>query len=569
MKGRILSASNATAGAYSGPAMKSCLASLFVFFLTAPLLPALAAGPELMLNMDGDLSFTGSSPELSKSKLQDLVQAIHGQSIATLVWSIGAGSDILYYPTNVASTWGWRETKYSQMPSWKTRIEKCRAATAAGLDAPRIAGEKAHALGLKFIPSYRMNDAHYCTDPQNYPLTGRFWMEHRDATIGSSPVAGNPMYQHLLNYAREDVRAYRLAVILEACDRYAELMDGFELDFNRFQIFFPPGQAQLHAPLMTELVRSVRQRLVKISAEQGRPLRLVVRVPPALANCEWAGLEIEKWCQERLVDVIIPAVVMTVTHDMPVDEFVKIARPHGVQVYGSLYGRGGYQWPFSAVHDAAAYAQEVTRTPDAAQILAAAINQFHLGATGMQLYNFSYFNAGQDMMKAVTHGLVNPETIPLGQRRYQVTQGYYLDKENNYEYRKQIPLPLPPGQKATVRLLIGEDLAQAAPRPAQVALRLGLNGANKAWQGLALTVTVNDHPVHSGPVEEHLQVTTGKRHGGGSHSAPTEAYVQWPWPVADLGALRKGWNEVEVMVEGGSGVKGAVQLVEVEVGVGR
>ncbi|MEN3941224.1 hypothetical protein WJU23_08015 [Prosthecobacter sp. SYSU 5D2] len=541
--------------------MKPCHALLPLLLLSATLN---AADPELMLNMDGDLSFTGATPELSRTKLQTLVRQVNDHSIQTLVYSIGAGSDILYYPTQVASTWGWRETKYSSMPSWKTRIERCRAATDAGMDAPRIAGEQARALGMKFIPSYRMNDAHYCSDPLEYPLTGRFWMEHQDAIIGISPVAGNPMYQYLLNYAREDVRAYRLGVIMEACDRYADLMDGFELDFNRFQIFFPSGQAEQHAPLMTELVRQVRDRLKAISAREGRELRLIVRVPPALANCRWAGLEVARWCEERLVDVVIPAQVMTVSHDMPVDEFVQVAQPYGVQVYGSLYGRSGYQWPFSSVHDEGAYAQEVTRTPDAAQVLGAGMNQLHLGASGIQLYNFNFFNAGQDMMEGVTAGLLKPAIIQKGARRYQITQGYYLDKEDNYEYRKQIPAALLLGQTLRLKLLVGEDLSKAMPEPGYVGLRLGLHGANKAYEDVAMTVAVNGRQLHIGPAASLLQVTRGKRHGNGSHAPPTEAYVQWA--VADRSLLRAGWNELEVTLTEGK-PELPLQVVEAEIGV--
>jgi hypothetical protein len=541
--------------------MKTCHALLLLLLLTVALK---AAEPELMLNMDGDLSFRGASPELSRTKLQNLVHQVHEHSIHTLVYSIGAGSDILYYPTQVASTWGWRVTKYNDMPAWKTRIERCQTATEAGLDAPRIAGEQAHALGLKFIPSYRMNDAHYCSDPLEYPLTGKFWMDHQDAVIGTSPVAGNPMYQYLLNFAREDVRAYRLAVIMEACDRYADLMDGFELDFNRFQIFFPSGQAAQHAPLMTELVRQVRERLKTLSAREGRPLRLIVRIPPALANCRWAGLEVARWCEEQLVDVIIPAQVMTVSHDMPVDEFVKVAQPYGVQVYGSLYGRGGYQWPFSAEHHTGAYTQEVSRTPDSAQILAAGMNQLYLGASGIQLYNFNFFNAGQDMMKTVTAGLLKPATIQSSARRYQITQGYYLDKEDNYEYRKQIPAALPLGQTLRLSLLVGEDIKTAMPEPEYAGLRLGLHGANKVYENVALKLVLNGHPIHDGPTGNLLQVTRGKRHGNGSHAPPTEAYVQWA--VADRSLLRAGWNELEVTLTGGP-PELPLQVVEAEIGV--
>lgn len=479
----------------------------------------------LMQNLDGDLSFTGDTPAESKARLEQLVDDIAAGPADSLMWSIGAGSDILYYPTKVASTWGWRVTKYHDDPRWKSRIERCQAATEAGLDAPRIVGERARQRGLAFYPSYRMNDAHFCSDPLHYPLTGRFWMEHQDASIGTSPVPGYDGYKHLLNFAREEVRTYRLAILFEAMDRYAEVMDGFELDFNRFQIFFPPGEAAQHAPLITEMLEKTRARLQAIATEQKRPMRLIARVPPTLKNCDWSGLDIAEWLERRLIDAIIPAQVMTLAHDMPVDEFVRLAQPVGCEVVGSLYGRSGYIWPFSPQHDTAAYASEVSRTPTAPQMLGAALNQRHLGASGLQIYNL-LLHTQPEIVRALT--------TQQGTRRYLVTQPYFLDHTDTYEYRKQLPLTLNAGARHTLRLLIGEDAAQS-----RAWLRIGLHGA---YQPLALSIGINDQAIHDGPAAPFLVTTTGVRHGIACCPA-TQAYAQWQVPVE---CLKQGWNDIHI-----------------------
>ena len=527
----------------------------FALLLLLTAVSTFAADLGLMHNFDGDLSFRCATPEASVLKLKELIDDEAKQPVKTVCWSIGAGSDILYYPTKVASNWGWRHTKYSDDPKWKTRIEKCRIATDAGLDAPRIVGERLHEHGLRFVPSYRMNDGHFTSDPLDYPLTGRFWMEHQDATIGKSPVAAFDGYKHLLNYARDEVRAYRLAVIFEAMDRYADIMDGFELDFNRFQIFFPPGDAKRGGLLITEMLKQVRARLNDCASKQKRAMPLIVRVPPALTNCAWSGLEVEKWMQQRLVDVVIPSPLMTLPHDMPIDEFVRIAKPAGVQIIGSIYGRGGYNWPFSADHHTAAYSKEVTRDPDAAQVLGSILNQLQLGADGIQLFNFSIPSNDAAMLAAIQHER-------LGDRRYQITQSYFHDSEDSYEYRKQLPVALKPGATTKLRLLIGEDLSKA--HPSYVGLRLGLYGANNAFAPLAMRVSINGHVFHDGDVAKQLVVTTGKRHGNGSHPPPTEAYVQWP--VTELSQLHAGWNDIEVALLPKSLTK-PLQLVEAEIGV--
>ena len=499
---------------------------------------------KLMQNLDGDLSFTGETPAESKEKLEKLVDDIASGPAKTLMWSIGAGSDILYYPTKVASTWGWRVTKYNDDPKWKIRIERCRMATEAGLDAPRIVGERAKGHGISFYPSYRMNDAHFCSDPLNYPLTGRFWMEHQNASLGASPVPEYEGYKHLLNFADEEVRAYRLSIIFEAIDRNASLMDGIELDFNRFQIFFPPGEAERNAHFITDMLVQVRKRLDSLGEKRKQRLKLVVRVPPSLKNCLWSGLDISEWYSLRLIDALVPAQVMTLAHDMPIDEFVHLAEPAGCEVVGSLYGRSGYIWPFSLQHDSEAYSAEVVRTPTAPQMLGAAINQRFLGAKGVQIYNLILHTQPK-----IVHAL----TTQQGARRFLVTQPYFHDHSDTYEYRKQLPVALKTREEASLRLLIGEDASQST-----ALLRLGFHGTNQAYDDVSLVIEINGHLLHSGSAAKYIVVTSGKRHGIASCPA-TEAYGQWPVQVE---RLLKGWNDIRITLHHASK---PLKLVETEI----
>lgn len=516
---------------------------LFALLVFTPLLSA-AEPLRIMQNLDGDLSFTGDTPAESKARLEKLVDGIANGPAKALMWSIGAGSDVLYYQTKVASTWGWRVTEDNDDPKWRSRIERCRLATAAGLDAPRIAGERARLHGIAFYPSYRMNDAHFCGDPLHHPLTGRFWMEHQDATIGTSPVPGFDGYKHLLNFARDDVRVYRLAVIGEAMDRYADVMDGFELDFNRVPIFFPPGEASPHAPLITGLLEQARQHLQGIAAAQHRPMKLIVRVSPTLQNCTWSGLDIAGWMQHRLADAIIPAQLMTLAHDIPLDEFVRLAKPAGCEVIGSLYGRSGYIWPFAPQHDPYAYSAEVSRTPTAPQVLGAALNQRFLGASGLQIYNL-ILHTQPDIVQALT--------TQQGTRRFLITQPYFQDCTDTYENRKQLPLRLEVGRRQSLRLLVGEEAAACTAW-----LRLGLHGAHPASGNVSLSVLINGHSLHEGPAGNVIVFTTGKRHATAACPA-TAAYAQWPVPAKHL---RQGWNEVGINLQQSTT---ALQVVETEI----
>ncbi|MBL9201306.1 MAG: hypothetical protein JNL39_12415, partial [Opitutaceae bacterium] len=265
--------------------------------------------------------------------------------------------------------------------------------------------------------------------------------------------------------------------------------------------------------------------------------------------CTWSGLAVEEWLGRRLIQTIIPAQTMTLAHDMPVDEFVRLARPAGCEVVGSLYGRGGYSWEFSPRHDAAAYTAEVSRTPTPAQFLGAALNQRHLGASGHQIYNY-LLHTDEAASRALTSS--------QGPRRHQVTPAYFHDREDSYEYRKQLPVALIVGQPAMLRVLVG-DLPPGAP----AYLRLGLSGANRDYGATAINVRVGARVLHAGPAGSFLVVADGKRHGNGSHPPPTEAYVQWP--LREPGLLREGWNAIAVTVTASAK---PLQLVEAEIALG-
>jgi hypothetical protein len=105
-----------------------------------------------------------------------------------------------------------------------------------------------------------MNDAHFMVKPDGHAMTSEFWLASTasEYTIKESPLAWQAAYGNLLDFTHEAVRRLRLDTVAEALARNRDLVDGFELDFNRFQVFFPAGKAAAGAPLLTELVRRVR-----------------------------------------------------------------------------------------------------------------------------------------------------------------------------------------------------------------------------------------------------------------------------------------------------------------------
>lgn len=536
-----------------------CIA--FFTFSAGAVFPAESAAAEpqtvpdfgLILNHDGDQSYPDADPKRCEAGVRRMIATLDGTPVKTLAYSIGAGSDILYYPTKVASNFGWRSTPLDDNPMWSARVHRGRAAAELGIDPVRAAGEQAHAMGMRFIPSYRMNDMHFVEDPQHYPLTGRFWMEHQSWQIGTSPVKGWD-YSPLFDFAHPEVREFRLKIIFEAIERYSDLMDGLELDFVRFQVFFRPGEVEANAHLITEMLVQVRARLREEERKRGRMLPLLVRVPPALRNCHWAGLEVETWMQEQLVDVVMPSQYITLAHDMPVDEFVAAACDTGCKIYPSLYDwthwRSVYdhavpEWPFQGDARMSAQKPPMTRLATPA-LVAGAISNYHaMGADGFQMYNYRPPLTAQH--RVIAGLLSKPAAAQQMPRIYEITHGYFHDQEDSFQYKKQLPVSVPAGCTTTLRLFIGEA---ASSMPPQAMLRLGVRNLKPARQ---LKIAVNGHAL-PGAVLVPAAPQTRKD--------TATAYLHLRLDAPRL--LLQGWNEISIASDPGAG--GKVTVSECQVG---
>jgi hypothetical protein len=508
--------------------------------------PAVSFG--VVFNDDADLAFVLPDRSKSEALLQANIGALADTPVRTLVYCIGMGGDLLYYNTKVASRVGWRKAPDAPPGSlMEKRMENARVCLAQGADAVRTAGETAKRLGLLFIPSLRLNDAHFMVKPDEHSMTSEFWFAHRERyTIKESPLPWQPAYGNLLDYSHAAVRQLRLDTVYEALERNRDLVDGFELDFNRFQVFFPKGRAAAGAPLMTDLVRQVRSRLDALAKEMKRPLYLFVRVPPSLADCTTAGLEVEKWMRERLVDLVSPAQIMTLAGDMPIADLIALGRQHGVAVYPSLYPRNSWRVPFPVGAGAGRYAgAKVSREATLEEIRGAASVYRGLGVDGFYLFNFyNAFGSSRphdDLVYRVLRDLARPENLVGQPTVYAVTKSYYHDGPGSYAYGKQLPAKLGAGGAVTLTLPVGAAPG-AAPFPLKTCeLRVGLRGLPA---GAKLTVRLNGH---------ELAGSTRFTTRDFTQAAPrqpdaAEDYVHMP--VANANWVQPGANAVAITVTG-------------------
>jgi len=159
--------------------------------------------------------------------------------------------------------------------------------------------------GMETFLTYRMNDCHMAdTRKPRTIYTSDFWMAHPECWMGGKEGWRGWHADGAFDFAHQAVREHKYNMIAEQIDLYGGLIDGYELDFLRFPIFFKAGKGPENAELMTGLVRRVRAKLDSAGAELGRRLLLAVRVPDVWQSCLDNGLDVRAWVAEGLVDFI-------------------------------------------------------------------------------------------------------------------------------------------------------------------------------------------------------------------------------------------------------------------------
>ena len=523
-------------------------------YLPLLLLAAVAVGAErparpdfgLVFNDDADLAFVVPDRARAEALLRANIAALADTPVRTLVFCIGMGGDLLYYDTKVASRVGWRKSPDEAPGSlMEKRMENARVCLGQGADAVRTAGEAARAIGLRFIPSLRLNDAHFMANPDGHAMTSEFWFKHRHTlTIKESPLAFQPAYGNLLDFSHAEVRRHRLDTVFECLERNRDLVDGFELDFNRFQVFFPKGRAAAGAPLMTELVRQVRARLDELAREVKRPLSLFVRVPPSLTDCTTAGLEVEGWMREGLVDLVSPAQIMTLAWDMPIADLFALGKKHGVRVHPSLYPRTSWRVAFPA---GPRYADaKIGRDATLDEIRGAAANYAAGGANGFYLFNFyNAFGSARphdDRLYHLFRDLARPGNLAGQAKVFAITKSYYNDGPGSYAYGKQLPVRLGADGSLALTLPVADAPGDSPFALRTCLLRLGLRGAGA---DAPVRVTLNGREVFAGALREPAAHFT-KEITGAAPRQPDAAEVYLHVPLASAAAVRRGDNAVVV-----------------------
>jgi len=209
--------------------------------------------------------------------------------------------------------------------------------TKQGTDSLTLVADFGHQHGMEVFWSMRMNDTH---DSGDNALLCKWKQDHPEYLMGKK----GDKFPHgarrwsAVNYAIPEVRDKVFRILQDVCTRYA--VDGIELDFFRHPVYFKPQMTgdpvtQGDCDMMTELLRRVRAMTVEVAARRGQPMLIAVRVPDSLGFAKGIGLDIERWLQEDLADILVGSGYF---HFEPWENFVALGRKYGAPVYACLSG---------------------------------------------------------------------------------------------------------------------------------------------------------------------------------------------------------------------------------------
>lgn len=340
---------------------------------------------------------------------------------------------------------------------------------------------RAKAKGMEAFITYRMNDLHFNDTTTHCPIWYTdFWIRHPEYWLNDTTQGYNS--GGAFDFSIKEVRDRKLAIISEQLDRYAGIIDGYDLDFMRFIVYFKSGTGPQNAPLMTELVKNIRKKVDEVSAKQGRKILLSARVAPTIEQNLTKGLDIREWLRLGLLDFISTGVHWRGDPAMPVARFrEEMGKDLTIPFYASI-DDGGYRprefWSHGMHRGMCSHI----------------LSQ---GADGIYLFNY-YFgalnseydgrlhleNGGQVcriMMPEMLKEMGSLETLKRRNKIYALSDGVV---QYNIKPDSPLPLQIKEGKREAVDIYIGDDVEESYPEEAilfirtnrPVSCRLTVNG---------------------------------------------------------------------------------------------
>jgi hypothetical protein len=235
------------------------------------------------------------------------IDEIAGTSVDTFSYGVSRG-DGLFYPSKVGLQWGSDRKPFQNAYEWRC-WQNMQSLIARGLDPLRVLIDRAHEKGMDFFASLRMGEYGGMDPNQSVANGGR-------------------------GFVHPEVSGHQHAVVEELATSYNT--EAVELDFSGgCAPCLHPDKAPEQASVLTDFVRDCA---ATVRGRSGTPGLLGARVYPSADLNRRAGLDVDTWLNEGLVDFLIPSSYSCFILDsqMPIGWIVEAAHRHDTSVYGML-----------------------------------------------------------------------------------------------------------------------------------------------------------------------------------------------------------------------------------------
>ena len=321
-----------------------------------------AARPQRFIyNSDADNLFIYQEPPMKPDDLFGSIDEVADAGVTTLFMSPNVGM-VMNFPSRYARMLGAEDDEALRQRIAKEGRERSgtlaraavnlRALVDAGHDPLAIVLARARERRLETFISFRVNEVHGVNTPDKYPyqlIISRFWREHPEWHIGQPGAPLSPLHQQILgpgtspvvgtwlpgglDFAVPEVRHRRLDQLRECCERYD--IDGLDLDFQRFPVFFKYGQEQQHLATMTAWMGEVRAMTRQVASKRGRPLLLSARIMARPEQNLALGLDPVRWARDGLVDFVVVSHYLHNDFSLPIKQYRPLL-PERMPLYASI-----------------------------------------------------------------------------------------------------------------------------------------------------------------------------------------------------------------------------------------
>ncbi|MBN2292275.1 MAG: family 10 glycosylhydrolase [Pirellulales bacterium] len=400
-----------------------------------------------------------------------------------------------------------------------------------GTDPLKIMIDFSKKNDIEVFWSFRMNDTHdswngWYSDTLFPPIK----REHPEWLVSSKKKRSKHGGWSAMDFAHPEVRDLAVSFIKEVCENYD--VDGIEMDFFRHLVYFKAiaqdkDTGQADRDMMTNMVRRVREVTEKIGLKRGRPILVSVRVPDSVEAAAVMGLDIERWMQEGLIDILAVCGYFRL-NDW--ETTVELGKKFDMPIFAGLSESRLLDDPGGVRNSIEAYRGR-------------AINAWDAGVDSVYLFNLFNPKAPQWRELGEPKKLALLDKVYVANSRGTTAARRWIPRANRFIKRKtticpENPLNLIPGKPAIGWIRVGEDIAknQARGRKARVTLRLRLLG----------TTEPADYVVKLGD-----KVLTGGQKTGPKTAAGKDLKADKKWLEfqVDPKNVCRGFNRVEITLD--------------------